>query len=93
MAKKYEKFELANTKGHTLGQDEEEKKESLRKSLEDHIEIFELYKKHHGDKENEDVHKPKGKSVVEKHLQSENKVVECSILTDRHQVQTASKEI
>jgi hypothetical protein len=46
MAKKFEKFENANTKGHKLSWDEEEKKESLKKSLEDYIEIFELYRKH-----------------------------------------------
>jgi len=55
MAKKYEKFENAYSKGHKLSEDEEEKKEALKKSLEDHIEIFELYKKHHNDKENNEV--------------------------------------
>lgn len=38
-----------------MNKDEEEKKEKLRKTLEDHIEIFELYKKHHNNKENENM--------------------------------------
>lgn len=93
MAKKFEKFELAHSKGYKLTPDEEEKKITLKKQLTDYMDVFELYKKHHSNKENEDVPKIPVPSAKDKSLQSENKVVDCQILTDKVPVSTASKEI
>ena len=67
-------------------------KEILAASIEETLKVFEVYKSTQTKEVLQALAAQKEPVKVEKPLESANKVVECSILTEKEQVQTATKE-